>query len=333
MFRVDDIYDEGKKIVGQCDDTKLFNWLGDAVSLIANKVDCEGWKGYLDICTVGCSCEQGSECNSGATCGRRTITLPTEVDTVIGVNIAGQPAIGRGALFEFHLNGPGSCRVIKEWSWMDKGAHYCTYRDLLQPRQLVAYTSTEADNGKKFVVYGKDSKGNVLRRTEGGKVLNGILIPTIYGYAIPDEDQPLVASITGIYKERTVGNIRLSTTDDSGPTGTLLGVYEPDVTTPQFRRIQVNRSCNWVRIAYLKTNPTFFSRFDHIALRSRVALILALQARKHYSDRQYDLAHSCEADAARLELEAQTKAEPPVMMPIQVIDTNSPRDKTDYDIR
>lgn len=36
MFRVDDLYDEAKGIIGQCDDKKLFRWLGDAVSLIAN---------------------------------------------------------------------------------------------------------------------------------------------------------------------------------------------------------------------------------------------------------------------------------------------------------
>lgn len=333
MFRVDDIYDEAKKIIGICDDTKLFRWLGDAVSIICNKGDLEGWKGYLDICTAGCSCVEGSICQAPAGCGRRCVTLPREVDTVIGVTIAGQPTLGYGQLFSFHLNGPGNCRKTCDWSWFDQGKIFCTYRDLIVPAKLVAYVSTPEDNGKQLIVYGYDINGQVLRRQEDGKTVNGILIPTIYGYAIPDADAPMVARITGIFKDKTVGNVRLSTIDDSGTTGVLLSVMEPDEQLPEYRRIKLNRTCNWVQVAFLKTNPIFTSRSDHIALRSRVALLLAVQARKHYADLQSADAHQFEADAARLEIEAQQKAEPPTFTPMQVIDLSNPRDKTDYDIR
>jgi hypothetical protein len=335
MFRVDDIYDEAKKIIGICDDTKLFRWCGDAVTLISNKADLEGWKGFIDICSAGCSgCDKiGSICNNPSGCGRRCITLPREVEMVIGVNIGGQPVLGMAQLFEFHLNGPGSCRTICEWKWMDQGGYHFTFRDLVHPAQLVAYHQTPEDNGKTFIVYGFDSKGNVLRHTEGGQVMNGYRVPTIYGVAVPDVGAPEIARITGIFKDRTVGNVRLSTTDDSGTTGTLLGIYEPDEQNPQYRRIQLNRSCNWARIAYRKTNPVFFSRFDHIALKSRVAFLLAMQARKHYADLQIADAHAYEADAARLEIEAQQMSEPPLFMPVQVIDMSNPRDKYDYDIR
>lgn len=333
MFRVDDIYDEGKKLVGICDDTKLFRWFGDAVTLIANKADLEGFKGFIDVCSCGCACAEGSVCNNSSGCGRRCITLPREVETVIGVNIGGQPVLGYGQLFEFHLNGPGSCRTVCEWKWMDQGGYHSTFKDLHHPKQLVTYLQSSSDNGSQFIVYGFDSNGNVLRRTVSGQVLNGYQVPTIYGVAVPDVEAPFVARITGVYKDRTVGNVRLSSTDDSGATGDLLGIYEPDEQVPQYRRILLNRSCNWARVAYLKTNPTFFSRWDHIPLKSRTAFLLALQARKHYADLQIPDAHAYEADAARLELEAQTKAEPPTYMPTQVIDMSNPRDKYDYDIR
>jgi hypothetical protein len=334
MFRIDDVYDEAKKIIGACDDAKLFRWAGDAVSIVANKADLEGWKGYLDICTAGCSCAAtSSTCNNPAGCGRKCVSLPREVETVIGVNIGGQPVAGFNALFEFHLNGPGSLRTVCEWKWMDQGNFHCTYRDLQQPAQLVAYLQFDDDNGKQLIVYGYDRDGKVLRRQVNGQWVNGYQVPTIYGYAIPDAGAPYIARITGIYKDRTAGTIRLSTVDDSGPTGMTLGVYEPDEITPQYRRIQLNRSCNWVRVAYLKTNPTFFSRFDHVPMKSRVAFLLAMQARKHYADVAIAEAHSYEADAARMEIEAQQKAEPPVLMPIQVIDQSMPRDKYDYDIR
>lgn len=334
MFRVTDIYDEARKIIGACDDTKLFRWLTDAVSLISNKEDLEGWKGYLDICTAGCSsCDGATQCNNPAGCGRRCVALPREVETVLGVNIGGQPVLGYNQLFSFHLNGPGDCRTICEWAYRDQGKMHCTYRDLPHSSQLVAYLQTPADNGKQLVVFGYDDKGNVLRRQVNGVWQNGYQLPTIYGLAIPDSAAPTIARITGIYKDPTVGSVRISTIDDSGSTGVLLTVMEPDETLPEYRRIQLNRSCNWVRIAFRKTNPVFSSLYDHIPLKSRVGFLIAVQARKHYADNQIAEAHSFEADAVRMELEAQQMCEAPNYMPPQIIDMSNPRDKYDYDIR
>ena len=338
MFRVDDVYDEARKIIGQCDDTKLFRWLGDAVTLIANKSDLEGWKGFMDICTVGCSCNVGpgnlgSVCNNPSGCGRRCITLPREVEMVIGVNIGGQPVLGYSQLFSFHLNGPGDCRTVCEWKWQDMGQFYFTYKDIITPAKLVAYTQLPDDNNAQFIVYGYDDKGNLLRRFEKGQWVNGVLVPTIFGVALPDADAPKIARITGIFKARTAGSIRLSTIDDSGTTGILLGVYEPDEQIPQYRRIQLNRSCNWARIAYRKNNPVFYSRADHVPLESRIALLLAVQAVKKYNETLVAEGNAFEANAARIELEAQQMKEPPTFMPMQVIDMSNPRDKFDYDIR
>lgn len=333
MFRVDDVYDESKNIIGQCDDTLLFRWMGDVVTIIANKADFEGWKGFLDICTVGCSCQNTGTCNSPAGCGRRLVSLPREVETVIGVNIGGQPALGRHQLFQFHLNGPGTCRTVCEWTWTDEGKNHPTYRDLVTPAMLVAFLQTPEDNGKQIIVYGYDDQNQVLRRKVNGQWLNGILIPTVFGVAVPAAGQSLVSRITGLYKDPTAGSVRISTADNSGTTGVLISILEPDETVPEYRRILLNRSCNWVRIAYLKTNPIFNSRFDHIPLKSRIGFLRGMQARKHYKDNEIDLAHAAEADAARLELEAQLKTEPPVYFPPQVLDMSSPKDRFDYDIR
>lgn len=252
---------------------------------------------------------------------------------VIGVTIGGQPVLGRHQLWNFHLNGNGDCRTICEWAWQDGGAFHSTYRDIITPAKLVCYTQLPDDNGTQFIVYGYDDKGNLLRRMENGVWCNGILIPTIYGVALPDADAPKVARITGIQKARTAGSIRLSTIDDSGATGILLGTYEPDETLPQFRRITLNRSCNWARVAYRKTTPTFFSRFDHVPMLSRLSFILAIQAVKKYSEYLTADGNAFEANAARIELEAQQQVEPPTYFPVQVIDMSNPRDKYDYDIR
>lgn len=328
MFRVDDIWDEGRKIIGICDDAKMFRLLGDAASLICNKADLEGLKGTLDVCSVGCSCSQSRPCKQS--CGRRCLTMPAEVQTVIAVNIGGRPALGYGQLFNHHQNGPGDCRCSCDWSWQDMGANFSTYRDLITPAKLVVYTQSAADNGKQFIVYGYDSNGNVLRRQVGAVWQNGLAIPTIFGVALPDEGAPFVARITGIFKDPSVGSMRLSTIDDSGTTGVLLGIYEPDQTVPQFRRIQLNKACNWARVSYLKPSPLFTSRYDHIPLMSRRGFLLALEAVKSYSERQIGEAHAFEADAARLEVEAQQKLDAPLYFPIQVVDRNSLRDHSDW---
>jgi hypothetical protein len=217
---------------------------------------------------------------------------------------------------------------------MDQGNYHATFRDLTHPRKVVTYLQSEQDDNSTFIIYGFDRHGNVLRRVENGQTINGYKVPTIFGVAVPDVSAPEIGRITGIFKDRTVGNIRLSTIEDDGHSGTLLGIYEPDETTPQYRRIMLNRSCNWARVAYRKTNPTFFSRYDHVPLKSRVGLLLAVQARKHYADSQVEDAHAFEADAVRLETEAQQVAEATTtFMPVQVIDMSNPRDKYDYDIR
>jgi hypothetical protein len=198
---------------------------------------------------------------------------------------------------------------------------------------LVAYTSSAADNGKELLVFGFDDAGNKLRRQVNGSWVDGYQVPTIYGYAIPDAGAPLVARITMVQKAETVGPVRLSTVDDSGLTGVTLGVYQPDERLPQYRRIKLHKCCDWVRIAYRKINPTFSSRWDHVPLKSRLALLNAVRAVKYYAETDLGNAHAYEADAARLEIEAQRVAEPPAFMPIQVVDLNGLVDKHDFDIR
>lgn len=318
MFQVEDVWEEARKISGICDEPKILRWLSDAVALIANKADLEGWKGWIDICST----------DSG-----RCITLPREVETPYAVNIGGHPALGLHQLYNFHLNGPGDCRLSCDWTWQDQGGSHAVYRDLSTPSKIVAYVQRKEDSGKKLIVFGFDANGNPLDTVTSAGRVPGYSVPTIYGYAMPDSVAPVVARITQVLKDPTVGSIRLSTIDSSGPTGVLLAVYEPDERFPQYRRIRLNRPCSWARVAYRKINPVFDSRSDHVMLKSRLGFLLAMQAVKFYSEKNFAEAHSCEADAARLEIEAQSISEPPTYMPVQVLDGSNPMDKSDWDIR
>lgn len=314
MFRIVDVYDEGKKIVGSCSDTHLFRQLSDAVTLSANKSDFEGWIAWLDICSTGGTC----------------VSLPREVETVIAVNIGGHPTLGKSSLFSFHLNGPGDCHTACGWEWADQGNWHSTYRDIITPSKLVAYLSSSADNGKELIVHGFDGDGNKLRREVSGVWKDGYQVPAIYGYALSEVGAPLVARIDYVEREETVGPVRLSTIDDGSPSGLTLAIYEPDELLPQYRRIKLGHACDWVRIAYRRTTPVFTSKYDRVPLKSRIGFLCAVRAIKFYADNDLALAHSYEADAARMELEAQAASDPPTYHPIQVfVGTETLRDKWD----
>lgn len=302
MFQITDIIDEAKSIAGFCDQTKLFRWISDAIALIGNKGVFDPYLGFLDICTDG-----------------QYVTLPREVETPLAVNIGGRPSLGRDMLFSFHLNGPGDRKGDCKWTWDDKG-FVCTYRELLAPSKVVARLQRAEDANCQVILYGFDQKGYPVRQQRGGAWVDGWQVPTVFGYPVYDADAPSFSRITRIHKAVTTGVVELMTIDASGITGAFLGVFEPDETDPWYRRIQIGRKANWVRIAYRKTNPVVRSLYERVPLRSRLGFILSMQAVKAYSNLDIATAHTYEADAARLETEAQEVADPPTMAPIQVVD-------------
>lgn len=317
MFQIADVESESRKIIGTCSDELFFAWCSDAIALVGNKGEFNAWQGFIDIC----SCGKGN-----------CITLPREVQTVLAVNVCGKPMLAKSSLFEFHLNGAGSgCKC--EHSWEDRLDNHSTYRDIVCPTKLVVFSSDPADDNSQFLVHGFDDSGNKLRHVIGGDYRDGLLVPVIFGYAIPSSDAPKVARITGITKQVTKGSLRLSTIDDSGDTGILLSVLEPDERYPQYRRIKLNKCAPWFTVAYRKTNPVITSRYDRVPLKSRLAFLFAIHALNRYRDLDLGAAHSFEADAARLEIEAQNVAEPPTYHPVMVVDWNQPQNKDDFDIR
>lgn len=334
MFLLSEVLEESKDIIGKCSTELFLKWSTDVVLMVSSQLDTEPFFGVIDICTTGCSCSgKGINCSRGHGCGRKCVTLPREVGTVLAVLINGHPTLGKAQNFQFHLNSSGVNCEPCDYSWEDLGRWHSTYRDLIVPAKVVAFSESVEDNNKLLVVFGYDSAGNVLRRNEGGKWLDGIRIPIIHGLAIPDDQQPFISRITAITKEETVGSIRLATTDSSGLTGVNLSVMEPDETIPQYRRIKLGRCADWVRVNYLKSNKKFISLHDHVPMLSRMAFLLGMNARKNYATLQLDQAHAFEADCLRHELSAQQKLEAPLYFPLQIVDRNQLKDRSDYDIR
>lgn len=303
MLTVDEIWDEASEVFGHCNEKKLLRWITDAVQLLANKGEIDPLVGFVDLCVDG-----------------QCVTLPREVETVLAVNIGGHPALGRDEVFSFHLNGPGDFCTPCDYSWTNVGG-FPTYRDLPCPGKLIAFLDSPEDEGKELRVFGFDHENKPLRTKVGTTWQDGYLVPTIFGYALPDSTAPLISRVTSVRKAVTVANMRLSSFDNSSSSGTLLGVYEHDETEPRYRRIKLNRLCSsWVRMMYRRRSLELRTQRDRIYLHSRPALILAFHALKSY--RQTDLAAGVqfEAQATRLLSEKESVLTAPVSNPIQVSD-------------
>ena len=309
---VSDIWDDAKVIFGHCREEKLFRQITDSIELLAGKGEVDPLRGFVDLCVDG-----------------NCVTLPREVETVLSVNICGRPAISRDRLFEFHLNGPGSrdteCRHI----WTD-GGNFPTYRDLKCPVKLIAFLDSAEDSGKTLKVFGYDEQNRPLRTRVGDVWEDGLRVPMIFGYSLPSSGDPTVSRITGIVKDVTVANVRLSSFDSSSTSGTLIGVFEPDETQPQYRRIKISPCGPWVRVGYRKRTYEIRSVNDRILLHSRPALVLAMRAYKFYSDGDLANGNAYEANATRLLTERESSLTGPARNPIQVDDRNSISDKFDY---
>lgn len=315
MLTVAEIFDDAKEIFGHCLEPKLFRKITDAVQLLANKGEIDPLVGFVDLCVDG-----------------QCITLPREIETVLALNIGGHPSLGRDELFSFHLNGPGDTWTpCFDYTWVNSGG-FPTYRDLPCPGKLVAFLDNSADNGKKIRVFGYDDQNRPLRTKVGNSWEDGYLVPTVFGYALPEEGAPVISRITDIVKDKTVANVRLSSFDNSSSSGTLLGVFEPDETKPRYRRIKINRNCQWVRICFRRRTLDVASVNDRIYLHSRLALVLAMRAVKKYDETDLAAALQFEANATRLLTERESVLASPVGSPMQVNDRTGLKSRGEDDI-
>jgi len=314
MFQAKDIFDDAKDIFGICREEKLFRYMTDAIRMLANKGDIDPLVGALDICVQN-----------------KCVTLPREVETVFGVNLAGRPALGHNELFSWHLNGPGDCKGRCDYSWFDE-LPAVTYKDIICPGKLIAFVDKPSDSGKKLRVFGFDKQNKPLQTLVDGVWEEGLLVPTIYGYAVPAASDPTVGRITDIVKEPSDGIIRLSTFDSSSSSGTLIGIYDPDETHPRYRRIKISRGCPWVRIVYRKKSFEITSVNTRILLHSRFALVMAMKAVKFYLDSDVANGMQFEAHASRILTEQEGALTSPNALPMQVEDRNSIVQKDDWDV-
>jgi hypothetical protein len=315
MVPVSVIWNEAVKLAGNTDEAFVFRRITDAVELLVNKGDFDPLFGLLDICV-------GSDC---------CVTLPREVESLLAVNICGNPSVGRHQLYRFHLNTGGDCGPKLMWEWTDLG-DACTYRELTSPRKLMAFCAEDEDEDKELWVYGEDKYGNTLRtKLPDGTWQDGYQILLKKTFIALPADAPEVARITRVRKDVTVGPVRLSTIDDDGFNGMLLGVYQWDETEPRYRRIRISQPASWVRIACRRSTYEVRNKQDLLPVKNSMAVVMALRALRLYDKEDFGNAETAESTAVRwLEEEERTSTSENVS-PIQVHDeTTRLVDPSDY---
>lgn len=280
MLKVSDIWAQLQQVTGTCDETEIYRFLNAAVEILSNKGNWDPLVGFADICT------QGS-----------LVVLPREIETPLAVNIGGSPANFRSKWFEFHLNGPGSdcCACRCGWAWEDLG-FLPTYRRVTENTNLVFTSTDDTDVGALVLVYGKDGDGLTLVHDDSA---TGTTVPGLI-YSIKSStsqtDTRDISQIDNIVKPVTQGFVTLTGRTEEDTTGTVMGIYEPDETIPEYRRLSISGSCGvascgcagcsgeenlnttWVRMRFRRRTFSLSRQSDLIFLHSPMAIKTAVQA-------------------------------------------------------
>lgn len=313
MLTVNDVLSDVQRVLGGVDTTEAYSRLNDAVEILANESEWNPLFAYMDV--------------SVSTTGE--ITLPSQVGTVLAVNVSGKPAHGHDHWFSYHLNGPGdSCHETRDFHWSDK-LRVCTINDVPYTGvKLGAVLETATDNNIALRVYGYDTSGNWIRSVEGGNLVDGFLVPTVYGSSDASLTAPDVASIVRITKPVTAGQIWLYQLDvDTGLPTLLVAQYFPTDTEPQYRRIVLNKKSSstvtvWARVAFRKAVQKLSATTDIIPLHSRYAILHMVKAiRKADEDRPEEYA-KYKALAIELLTKKQVSDEVPGGPSIQIAASN-----------
>jgi hypothetical protein len=312
MIAVSEIWAQAKQILGVNKDDVVYRSLTDAVQLLANKGDFDPLFGYVDIETTS-----------------RIVALPREVDSVIGVTIADNPAVPRDQIYIFHLNGPGAADAAFGWEWMDMG-HWPVYRQPEYPSKLIGFCGAPEDENCEMWVEGYDAEGNEVRTKVGDTWVNGWKVPVFMSQNASADDAPLFGRITRVRKPVTAGPIRLSTLTNDDQTDMLLGIYGYNETEPTFRCIRLNADAAYITIAFRKKVFKLTSQTDLIPLNNSQSILMMLRAMKAYDEDNHALGEAREATAVRWAIEEQSARQAPTVNPIQVHGANALIEQGDY---
>lgn len=301
MIPVSDILKRTKALLGNCRDDEAYATLTEAVRILGNKGDFDPLLGVVDIAVTG-----------------RVVALPSDVETVLAVNIDKIPVVGRDRYFNFHLNGPGDSGMV-DWSWQDNGVNpLFSDPDSAIPEEFYAYAKNSDDAGKILRIFGFDENGDVLRTEDSPGVWNdGIPVTLLSGGVFVYPFTQLISRVTRISKPDTVGPVVVVSYLRTTSVATVRGVYQYDENEPQYRRITLAVDAKVCRVAYRKKSFKLTKLTDVIPLYSESPVLTMVQSIKALREERFADSAICEATALRHLSEEHENRQPPVKFPMQ----------------
>ena len=165
---------------------------------------------------------------------QKVITVPEEIETILGIRLNGYNASIRNRWYEFRSTGPGKwdaddnayTGVLLQRN--DSGTFY----DL--PDNLrVGVKSNNSTDTSDVHVFGWDADDNYIRSLEDGEYIDGVKV-TLNGSALV-LSTTVFSRIERVVKAKTAGDIYLYGHYETGE-NVLLSVYRPNVEYPLYRR-------------------------------------------------------------------------------------------------
>lgn len=300
MLTLGDILPDAQRILGGCDTAYVKRRINSAIELLANKGDFDPYLASVDLVAVG-----------------RILALPSEVETVLAVNIMGRPTQGLSERFTFHLNGPGDMdrTTVLGWRWKDE-------------QESPVFTDAPM-LGKLYVRY----DGVACPVSVEGVGADGVLTevtPTVVPAAQLATWTPTgPTALLRIARVRHLGVaapnavMTLCVTDPDAPADRsldrVLAVYRPqDWPEPKFKRIILDRPAEWVRVLFRRRTRPLSLDTDLIPLFSPEAVLAMIRSLKCYDEMQFEAATAYEATALRWLSDEQRTRRAPLMLPPQV---------------
>jgi hypothetical protein len=168
------------------------------------------------------------------------LTLPGDLERIMGICIDGRPVEMRAPWFEFTAGGPGPHREGDLWVDWDEDPLATPYEEVatFQPipedgnNYSIAVSSDQTESGTpSIVILGYDQNGKWLRSLQNGVMADGLVVNVGSTSSTP------ISAITAALKPPTVGYITLTATFET--TTQVIAIYGPNETRPTYRRYNV----------------------------------------------------------------------------------------------
>jgi len=277
MLQAGDVFQEVKEVLGRCDSAYVYRVMSDAIELLANKQPQTGpaWQPLLIY--VNLPVTQGYY-----------ITLPSQVETALRVNMNKSPAFPRAQLYEFTMNGPGSDDLELGFSWQERG-DTPIQQPIPFPTRLALKCDSANDAGAELQLL------VVLNdQTEQWVTYGAATTLLIQG---PDN----VIDVAMCSKPVTVAPLRLYTA-----AGAHLADYQPQDTIPRFQRLKLSQKASSVRVLAKRKTAAVSLPTDVIPLGSKMAIVMMAKAIQLFKQDHYQEGATCEVQAIHFLDEDQT---------------------------